>query len=135
MFGPGIELLLYAIWILEGEFMASSLLLNLNLPLSQSELLKSSKIKKETSSATYILLGVFSVCTLRPSISAHKREAASLVTYCEKANRVHKPPAADIQCSAGKHAGFSLSRTTDEENGPGHVPHSSTPPCSSEATS
>lgn len=89
----------------------------------------------EASSATYILLDFSSGCTLGPSISAHKREATFMVTYCEKGSRVHKPPAADILCSAGMHAGFSLSRTTDEENGPGLVSLHWTPPCSSETTS
>lgn len=48
MFGTGIELLLYAIWMLEGE-MVSPLLLNLNLNLSPSELFKSStqKLKRK----------------------------------------------------------------------------------------
>lgn len=122
MFGTGIELLLYAIWMLEGE-MVSPLLLNLNLNLSPSELFKSStqKLKRKPAQQTYILLDFFSVCTLGLSISVHKHEAASLVTYCEKGSRIHKPPAADIQYSASMHAGFSLSRTTDEENGPGLV--------------
>lgn len=40
MFGTGIGLLLYTIWTLEGEFIASPLILNLNLPLNTSEVLK-----------------------------------------------------------------------------------------------
>ncbi|GAA6088626.1 uncharacterized [Tachysurus ichikawai] len=96
--------------MLEGEFVASPLLQNLNLLLSPYELF-----------FIYILLDFFSMCTFRPSISAHKCEAAFLVSYCEKDSRVHKPPAADIQCSEGMNAGFSLSRTTDEENGTGLV--------------
>lgn len=38
MFGTEIKLLLYPIWMLKGEFVASPLLLNLNPPLSPSEL-------------------------------------------------------------------------------------------------